>query len=143
VRPLGGRVANPRWKAYACNDFMIWLSDCHRDPQVLMRTVNHLGKGVDRLETAGPLAASGAGNKWVDKLTGNRYRGLGKVNYDDDVGAFRFFFKFGVLGAQPVVIFGDGDYKTDDDFRPERYERALRQVEQCMEHNGVRDVKAW
>ena len=139
MRPLGGRVTNPRWTAYACDDFIIWLSDCHPDKRAFVRVYAHFMNCVDKIEIAGPLA----GTKWVEKLKGKEHRDLGKVNYDDSVGAFRFFFKFGTLNGRPVAVFADGDYKTSDDFRPERYERALRTVEACLAANGVKEAQVW
>jgi len=98
---------------------------------------------VDKIEIAGPLAAAGSGHKRIEKLTGRRHRGLGKVNVNDSAGAFRFFFKFGTLNGRPVVVFADGAYKTSDDFLPERYLRALRLVEECMTKNGVEEAHPW
>ena len=140
---LGGRIANPRWTALGCDDFVDWLTKCHPDYRVFLRVFAHFTDCVDKIEIAGPLAAARSGHKWIEKLSGAQHRGLGKVNYNDSVGAFRFFFKFGTLNGRPVVVFADGDYKTSEDFRPARYLRALRLVEECMAKNGVEEAHLW
>lgn len=139
MRPLGGRVRNPTWSAYASDDLVIWFNGFHGDWNVRARVLAHFLHAIDKIELDGPHA----GTKWVEKLNGKEYRGLGKVNYNDQVGAVRFFFKFGTLNGRRVAIFADADIKTRDDFPPERYSRALRIVEAYMTENGVKEASVW
>jgi hypothetical protein len=137
LNPLGGRVAAPIWKAYGSDAFADWLADCHLDPNVFMRVYAHFVNIVDKIELSGPHADA----KWVKKLEG--YGGLGEARYNDGTGAYRMFFKFGRLGLEPVAVFADGDRKNSDDFPPERYEKALRLVDACLESEGVDEAKDW
>ncbi len=133
--PVGGRVQNSKWTAFASDEFLKWLLACHNDNNAVMRVVAHFGNCVDKIELAGPHSDP----KWVERLKGGG--GLWKVNYDDNTGAYRMFFKFGRRGSQRVALFADGDRKTRNDFTADRYERAERQVDACMTAEGVVEAK--
>ena len=137
MRPLGDRdrVPRPLWLVFGSDDFIEWLMSCHDDNRAFMRVYAHFLHAVDKIELAGPHADP----KWVEKLRGGS--GLWKVNYNDDTGAYRMFFKFGRRNGQRVAVFADGDRKTRDDFTPERYEKAERRVDACLSGEGVTEAK--
>jgi hypothetical protein len=118
---------------------MEWLMSAHSDMTVLIERVHpHFADIVDRLELVGPRVDN---EKIVKKLKG--HHGLGEGRYRDSSGAYRFFFAFGRLGGQRVVVFTDGDRKTRDDFRPERYRRAERATGAAFDEHGVVVANDW
>lgn len=110
----------------------------HADENVVMRVYAHAATIIDKLELAGPWVND---PRYVKKLTS--HNGLGEGRYRDATGAYRFFFKFGRLNGERVVLFADGDRKTSDDFRPARYRRAEQAVDAAFDEFGVVHADEW
>ncbi len=138
MHPIGGRVQSPRWVALGTDRFVAWLLECHDDQKVFLRVYAHMTDMIDKLELAGPAVD----RKWAKKL--RDHDGLGEIRYNDGGSrAFRAFFRFGRQGARRVIVFGDGDSKTSDDFSRERYERANRLILEEMDEHGITTAQDW
>jgi hypothetical protein len=104
----------------------------------MLRVYSHVMHSIDQLESVGPRID----RKWAKPLKG--FDGLSEVRYNDSASrAYRAFFKFGRLDGRRVVVFADGDSKTDDDFLPARYTKADRILDEAMAGAGITSARDW